>query len=81
MGFAHEKRLGRLSGSGFDRQTRGQSPRYGWLNLIRYIGLFEKHKGRLKTVFQTTFVILLIHRIAGGRFDGKQPVFVYRMRV
>lgn len=57
MGFAHEKRLGRLSGSGFDRQIRGRSPRYGLLNLIHYIGLFGNHKGRLKTGFQTTFVI------------------------
>ncbi len=58
MGFAHEKRLGRLSGSGFERQIRGRSPRYGWLNLIRYIGLFGNQKGRLKTGFQTTFLIL-----------------------
>ena len=76
MGFAHEKRLGRLSGSGFDRQIRGRSPRYGWLNLIRYIGLFGNQKGRLKTGFQTTFLILLIHRITGGRFDGKLSVFL-----
>jgi len=39
----------------FDRQIRGRSPRYGRLNLIRYIGLFKNQKGRLKTGFQTTF--------------------------
>ncbi|EFC88230.1 hypothetical protein NEIMUCOT_05399 [Neisseria mucosa ATCC 25996] len=33
-----------MFGSGFDRQTRRQSPRYGLLNLIHYIGLFENHK-------------------------------------
>ncbi|EGQ75446.1 hypothetical protein HMPREF9418_2424 [Neisseria macacae ATCC 33926] len=59
-----------MSGSGFDRQTRGQSPRYGWLNLIRYIGLFEKHKGRLKTGFQTTFLILDCSVFAHGKRLG-----------
>jgi putative 16S rRNA processing protein RimM len=49
--FARGKRLGRLSESGFFRQIRGRSPRYGRLNLIRYIGLFKNHKGRLKTGF------------------------------
>ncbi|WP_321178901.1 hypothetical protein [Neisseria sicca] len=44
MGFAHGKRFGRVSGSGLDWRIRGQNPRYGWLNLIRYIGLFEKQK-------------------------------------
>jgi len=53
--FARGKRLGRLSESGFFRQIRGRSPRYGRLNLIRYIGLFKNQKGRLKTGFQTTF--------------------------
>ena len=70
MGFAHEKRLGRLSGSGFDRQIRGRSPRYGLLNLIHYIGLFGNHKGRLKTGFQTTFVILDCSVFAHGKWLG-----------
>jgi len=44
VGFAHGKRLGRLSGSGFDRRIRGRGSRYGWLNLMRYIGLFGNQK-------------------------------------
>ncbi|PLA40520.1 16S rRNA processing protein RimM [Neisseria sicca] len=47
-----------MSDLGFAWQVRGRSPRYGRLNLIHCIGLFKNHKGRLKTVFQTTFVIL-----------------------
>ncbi|WP_261765200.1 hypothetical protein [Neisseria sicca] len=39
-----EKGLGDCPIQDFDRQTRGRSPRYGWLNLMRYIGLFGNQK-------------------------------------